>query len=111
MKHEGTIVYHKCIELMVTARDAIEQFPKGFAFLADELRRNTSSTSRNFAEGYYYDSKRQQRRYFGYAIQSAREASACFDTARAFRACQEQTIVRGKALALDIVRMLSKWGR
>ncbi len=105
------MVYNKCLKLMKTAQEAIGQFPKGFAFLADELRRCTSSVSRSFAEGYYYDSKRQQRRYFGYAVQSAREASACFDTADAFRACRNDTIVRGKSLALDIVRMLSKWGR
>ena len=111
MRHENTVIYQKCIQLMQTAGEAIEQFPKGFAFLADELRRNTSSVSRSFAEGYYYDSKRQQRRYFSYAIQSAREASASFDTARCFRTCREDTIVRGKALALEVVRMLSKWGR
>ena len=111
MKHEKTIVYRKSIELMATARQAIEHFPRGFAFLADELRRNTSSVARSFAEGFYYDSKRQQRRYFGYAIQSAREASASFDTAHAFHACPEPVVLHGKALALDIVRMLSKWGR
>ena len=111
MRHDSTVVYRKCVQLMATAREAIEQFPKGFAFLADELRRSTSSTSRSFAQGYYYDSKRQQRRYFSYAIQSARETSASFDTARCFHTCNEDTIVRGKALALDIVRMLSTWGR
>ena len=87
----------------------IEQLPKGFAFLADQLRRNTSSVVHNFAEGYYQDSRRQQRRFFGYAIQSAREASTSFDTARAFRAAREQTIEAGKALALELVRMLSKF--
>ena len=96
---------------METAQEAIEQFPKGFGFLADQLRRSTSSSSRNFAEGYYYGSKRQQQRYFGDAIQSARESSSSFDTARAFRACREETIVRGKALALEVVKILSKWGR
>ena len=89
MRHETTIVYQKCLQLMETARERrSSSFPPGFAFLADELRRNTSSVSRSFAEGYYYDSKRQQRRHFGYAIQSAREASASFDTARSFRACR-----------------------
>src|SRR5215218_10462400 len=77
---------------MEAAREAIRQFPGGYSFLADELCRNTSSVSRSFAEGYYYDSTRQQRRYFGYAIQSAREASASFDTARAFGVCREETI-------------------
>ena len=67
MRHENTIVYPKCIELMETAREAIEQFPSGFGFLADNETRYPEA-SRNFAEGYYCYTKRQQRRYFGYAI-------------------------------------------
>ena len=109
MRHEQTIVYQKCLALMETARQAIEELPNGFAFLADQLRRNTSSVAHNFAEGYHQDSQRQQRRYFGYAIQSAREASTSFDTARAFRAAQVETIEVGKGLALDLVRMISKF--
>jgi hypothetical protein len=69
----------------------------------------TSSVHHNFAEGYYQESRRQQRRFFGYAIQSAREASASFDTAAAFAAADRQTVARGKALALEVVRMLSKF--
>src|SRR6476659_1517630 len=109
MRHEQTIVYQKCLALMETARRAIEQFPTGFAFLADQLRRNTSSVAHNFAEGYYQDSRRQQRRFFGYAIQSAREASTSFDTAHAFRAVREQTVEVGKTLSLELVRMISKF--
>lgn len=109
MRHEQTIVYQKCIALMETAREAIEQFPKGFAFLADQLRRNTSSVIHNFAEGYYQDSRKQQRRFFGYAIQSAREASTSFDTAQAFGVARKNTIEAGKALTLDLVRMISKF--
>ena len=111
MRHENTIVYGKAIELMDTAREAIAQFPEGFGFLATQLRVSTASVSRNFAEGYYDDSKRQQRKFFRYAIQSARESSASFDTARSFRVCSEHTIAHGKALALDIVKILSKWIR
>jgi four helix bundle protein len=109
MRHEQTIVYQKCLALMETAQQTIEQFPSGFAFLADQLRRNTSSVAHNFAEGYYQDSRRQQRRFFGYAIQSAREASTSFDTARAFHAARERTVEVGKALALELVRMISKF--
>lgn len=111
MRHEQTIVYQKSLALMATAKCAIGQFPKGFAFLADQLRRNTSSVHHNFAEGYYQDSRRQQRRFFGYAIQSAREASASFDVALAFGAAKDETVSKGKALALEVVRMLSKFDR
>jgi four helix bundle protein len=72
MRHEKTFVYQKSLALMQTAQQAITQFPSGFGFLADQLRRNTASVHHNFAEGYYQDSRRQQRRYFGYAIQSAK---------------------------------------
>ena len=99
----------KCIALMETAREAIEQFPKGFAFVADQLRRNTSSVIHHFAEGYYQDSRKQQRRFFGYAIQSAREAWTSFDTAQAFGVARTNTIETGKALTLDLVRMISKF--
>jgi four helix bundle protein len=109
MRHEKTIVYQKSMALMETAQGAIEKFPKGFAFLADQLRRNTSSVHQNFAEGYYQASRREQGRYFAYAIQSAREASASFDAALAFRAADKQTVARAKALALEVVRILSKF--
>ena len=111
MRHENTIVYLKCMQLMETARVAIGQFPAGFDFLAKQLRKNTASVAHNFAEGYYNDSRAQQRRYFGYSIQSAREASMSFDTALAFGICRDATVLRGKGLALDVVRILSKWAR
>ena len=109
MRHENTIVYQRCLALMETAREVIEQLPRGFSLLADQLRRNTSSPAHNFAEGYYQDSVKQQRRFFGYAMQSAREASASFDTAHAFRAANPDIVARGKREALEIVKMLSKF--
>lgn len=90
MRHEQTIIYDKSIALMQTAREAIESFPPGFGFLAEQLRRNTSSVGHNYAEGYYPRSNKQQRRFLGYAIQSAREASMSFDTALCFRAASAQ---------------------
>lgn len=109
MRHENTIVYKKCLVLMELTREIIEQFPRGFSFLADQLRRSSTSPARNFAEGYYQDSGRQQRRYFGYAIQSARETSASFDSAQAFRIASAAKLAQGKGLCLEIVKMLSKF--
>ena len=111
MRHEQTIIYERCIALMETARETIESFPSGFGFLADQLRRNTSSVAHNFAEGYYQHSPKQQRRDLEYAIQSAREASMSFDTARCFHAAPDGLVSRGKALALELVKMLSKFRR
>ena len=96
---------------METARDSIQQFPRGFGFLTDQLRRNTSSVLHNFAEGYYQHWPKQQRRYLEYVLQSAREASASFDTALAFRVVNSETAARRKLLALELVKMLSKFRR
>ena len=111
MFHEDTIIYSRSLELMETARELIGQFPRGFGFLADQLRRNTSSVSHNYAEGYYQRSKAQRRKYLEYASQSAREASASFDVARCFRVGKQETIVRGKRLCLELVKMIAGFGR
>jgi four helix bundle protein len=109
MRHEQTIVYQRCLALMETAAELIETLPSGFAFLVDQLRRSTSSVARNFGEGYYQRSYAQQRKYFGIASHSARESSMSFDTARCFRVGNPEIIDRGKQLALELVKMLSKF--
>src|SRR5512140_3239501 len=102
MRHEKTIIYQRCMELMALAAALIEQLPSGFAFLADQLRRSTSSVARNFGEGYYQRSRAQQRSYFDIASHSARESSMSFDTAQCFRVGHP----RGKLVALELVKML-----
>jgi four helix bundle protein len=111
VRHEKTIVYERCIELMEIAAVLIEQLPGGFSFLADQLRRSTSSVARNYGEGYYQRSRAQLRKYLDIASHSARETSMSFDTARAFRVGDEDLIARGKDVALELVKMLSKFER
>jgi four helix bundle protein len=95
---------------MEIAGDLIEQLPGGFAFLADQLRRSTSSVARNFGEGYYQRSRAQQRKYFDIASHSARERSMSFDTAHCFCVGRSELIARGKQVSLELVKMLSKFG-
>ena len=109
MRHEKTVIYQRCLELMEIAADLIEKLPAGFAFLADQLRRSTSSVARNYGEGFYQRSLAQQRSYFDIASHSARESSMSFDTARSFHVGHPDTIVRGKQVTLELVKMLSKF--
>ena len=81
------------------------------SFLADQLRRSSSSIGLNFAEGYYQPSSKQVRRYFVYAIQSARETSMALDIAGAFDLAPADQVRRGKGLCLEIVKMMSKLGQ
>lgn len=94
---------------MEITAELIEQFPSGFAFLVDQLRPSSSSVARNYGEGYYQRSRAQQRKYFDIASHSARESSMSFDTARCFRIGISTTIARGKQVALELVKMLSKF--
>jgi four helix bundle protein len=96
---------------MEIAAVLIEQLPGGFSFLADQLRRSTSSVARNDGEGYYQGSRAQLRKYLDIASHSARETSMSFDTARAFRVGDEELIARGKDVALQLVKVLSKFER
>lgn len=109
VRHEQTIVYERCLELMDIAAALIEQLPTGFGFVADQLRRSTSSVARNYGEGYYQRSHAQQRKYFDIASHSARETSMSFDTARCFHVGNRDHIDRGKQVALELVKMLSKF--
>ena len=96
-----------CCKLWCT----IKQLPPGWSFLADQLRRSSSSIGLNFAEGYYQPSSKQVRRYFVYAIQSARETSMALDIAGAFDLAPADQVRRGKGLCLEIVKMMSKLGQ
>jgi four helix bundle protein len=109
--HERTTIYQRSLELMKTAAELISQLPTGFGFLADQLRRNTSSVAHNFAEGYYQRSAAQQRRFMEYAGNSAREARTSFDTAACFGVGRAETIRRGRGVAGELVRMLAKFRR
>ena len=109
MRHEKTIIYQRCMALMEVGVELIDQLPSGFAFLVDPLRRSTSSVGRNYGEGFYQWSRAQQRKYFDIASHSARESSMSFDTARCFRVGNTQTIVCGKQVSLELVKMLSKF--
>ena len=111
MRHEQTIVYKRSLALMETAREAIEQFPKGFSFLVDQLRRNTSSVHHNFAEGTIRilgGSSGASSATLSNPLARRRRVSTRRSLARV---AQQETIARGKALALEVVRMLSKFDR
>ena len=111
MRHEDTVIYQNRSRSWKQLGTRSHSFRAELGSSPNQLRRNTSSVLHNFAEGYYHSSHKQQRRFLDYALQSARESSASFDTALAFRAADMDAVERGKSLALELVRMLSKFRR
>jgi len=81
MQHTTTRIYSRSLELVALAKSVIGALPPGHAFLADQLRRASSSVVLNYAEGAGKRSLRDRRRYFDTARASAFEVAAALDVA------------------------------
>ena len=111
MHYAQTRIYRRGLELVATARAVIAELPPGYGFLADQLRRASSSMLLNFAEGHDKPSRREQRRYFATARGSAQEVAACLDVAAAFGVIGAESHAEGTELCDHIVRMLFRFRR
>ena len=74
----------------------------------DHLERAGDSIALNIAEGNGKFSRRDRARFFRIAHGSALESAACLDLFVARRCCEPRSIVEGKALLEEIVRMFFK---
>jgi four helix bundle protein len=89
MKHEQSRIYLTSRELIADAAVVIGKLPPGFGYLADQLRRASSSVLLNFAEGSRHSSLKERRRFFTMSAGSAAEVSAIADVAQGFGAIAE----------------------
>ena len=111
MKVTETLIYKKALELIDVSRVVIRELPTGHAFLADQLKRSSSSVALNFAEGYSKSSAAEQRRFFNIALGSAEESLAIFDVASRLEAISPSLHARGTDVADHLARMLWKFRR
>ncbi len=86
MNYMNTRIYRRSLELVTTSQHIIKSLPRGCGFLADQLRRASSSVVLNFAEGCGKSSTLERRRYFQTARASAYEVAAAIDIAHGFGA-------------------------
>ena len=84
MNHTKTLTYKRSMELAKLSAQTTAQLPHGYGFLADQLRRASSSIVLNFAEGNAKASTRERRRFFRIAKGSVLETAAVFDVAVEF---------------------------
>jgi four helix bundle protein len=98
MKHEQSRIYLTSRELLLDAAVVVSKLPPGFAFLADQLRRASSSVLLNFSEGSRHHSLKERRRFFTMAAGSAAEVSAIADVAQGFGAIgsREHTVLKDR---------------
>jgi four helix bundle protein len=106
--HEKLDVYRAAIELVVQIDKIVEQFPRGRAYLADQLLRAGTSVPLNIAEGAGEYSSSEKIRFYRMAKRSATECAGIFDICKQLKIVDEELFIKGRELLVRIVSMLTK---
>jgi four helix bundle protein len=106
--HERLDVYRAAIEFVVLIDKIVEQFPRGRAYLADQLLRAGTSIPLNIAEGAGEYSSSEKGRFYRMAKRSATECAGIFDICKQLGMVDEELFVKGRELLVRIVAMLTK---
>lgn len=101
-------VYKRSIEVIVLIDKITESFPRGRAYLTDQLQRAGTSISLNIAEGSGEFSLNEKSRFYRMAKRSATESAAILDVARKLNIIHEDNYQLGRGLLVRIVSMLTK---
>ena len=104
--HEKMDVYQVAIDFVALADELAESLPRGRAYLADQLRRASTSIVLNIAEGAGEFSGDEKARFYRMAKRSSTECAAVLDVCRRLRLVDEVRLDTGRKLLLRIVSML-----
>jgi four helix bundle protein len=103
--HEKLTVYKRALEFASWSQNLIEAVTKKTT-TREHLERAGDSIALNIAEGNGKFSKKDRARFFQIAHGSALESAACLDLLVARHCCPADTIVKGKTILEEIVKML-----
>jgi four helix bundle protein len=106
--YEKLDVYQASIKFVIVADKVIEHFPKGKAYLADQLQRAATSISLNIAEGAGEFSRSDKARFYRFARRSTTECGAIFDVCKNLNAIDLNLYAEGRSLLKRIIEMLTK---
>ena len=106
LHHEKLLVYGVALELVFVALPLADSFPRGYAYLADQLRRAVSSIPLNIAEACSRRSPSGQAQFYCIARGSAHESGAILDIARRLEGVDNEECLAAKRLVVRIVKML-----
>lgn len=110
MSYEKLVVYQLSIEFLGVAFQVIEQLPRGYSELADQLKRASLRNPLNIAEGAGKRTKADCHKYFDIARGSSMECGAILDVCAKLQLAQGELTKRGKQLLERMVAMLTKLG-
>jgi four helix bundle protein len=108
LNHENLDAYQAAIEFLALTARILEQFPRGYGPMADQLRRASLSIPLNIAEGYGKRGGDDRARFYDIARGSAHECGAILDASKVLKIVDDTTYGQGKTLLHRIVSMLVK---
>jgi len=101
-------VYKASIDVVVLIDKITDLFPRGRAYLTDQLQRAGSSISLNIAEGSGEFSTNEKSRFYRMAKRSATETAAILELAKRLDLVKDSNYQLGRELLIRIVMMLTK---
>jgi len=106
LSYKRVDVYPCAIEFLALAAGLVERVPRGYASLADPLRRASLSIPLNIAEGAGKSGTADRRRFTEIARGSAMECAAILDACRVLGAGAAADLQRGELLLTRVVANL-----
>lgn len=101
-------VYQASIEVVVLIDKVTEAFPRGRAYLTDQLQRAGTSIALNIAEGAGEFSTNEKSRFYRMAKRSATETAAILEISNRSNIILEEHYRNARELLIRIVMMLTK---
>jgi four helix bundle protein len=106
MLHEKLDCYRESVVLAKELAGYVGEWPRGYGYLVDQLRRAMASVVLNLAEGNARMGKGERKRFFQISRASLAEVSACIDLASAFSLLQARCVMENKERIERISKML-----
>jgi four helix bundle protein len=103
--HEKLDAYRVSVEFSSVAERIAEGLPRGRSYLADQLRRASTSITFNIAEGAGEFAPRDKARFYRIARRSASECAAILDTCHAITGVEKAPLQSGRALLVRLAAL------
>ena len=104
-------VYQVSVDFVVVADAITEAFPRGRAYLKDQIRRAANSIPANIAEGVGEFSPNEKVRFYRIARRSAVECASHLLVSQRLNLVDEQLVLKGRELLLRVVAMLTSMAK
>jgi four helix bundle protein len=108
LNYQKMDVYQCSIEFLALAAAIVSRLPRGYSFLADELKRAAMSIPQNIAEGFGKSTEADKSRYWGIARGSAMECGAILDACTVLKLANAEILGKGQIYLERVVSMLTK---